>query len=133
MAKDIETENFIESSLNKIKALVDVNSIVGNPITTEDGDTIIPIAKVSVGFFSGSGEYKSKKMLKESKIPLTGGIGSGYSINPIGFLVTQKSGSVRFLDIGTRDNYKFIFDSFLNFVKNMKSSSVNTSNEEEKV
>ena len=123
MAKNIiEAENFIESSMDKIKSLVDVSTIVGSPIKTDEGDTIIPIAKVSVGFFSGSGEYKSKKAFKESKIPLSGGIGTGYSINPIGFLVTQKSGSVRFLDIDTKDNYKFLFDSFLNFMKNIKTS-----------
>lgn len=123
MAKNnIETESFIESSMDKIKSLVDVSTIVGQPINTDAGDTIIPIAKVSVGFFSGSGEYKSKKVFKESKLPLSGGIGTGYSINPIGFLVTQKSGSVRFLDIGTKDNYKFLFDSFLNLIKNINTN-----------
>ena len=120
MAKsELKTESFVESSIEKIKSLIDVSTIVGTPIITNEGDTVIPISKVSVGFFSGSGEYKNKKIFKESKLPLTGGIGTGYSINPIGFLVTQKSGSVRFLDIDTKDNYKFLFDSFLNLMKNI--------------
>ena len=124
MAKEfIEAENFISSTMDKIKSMVDVSTIVGNPILTPEGDTLIPISKVSVGFFSGSGEYKQKKLLKESKMPLSGAIGTGYSINPIGLLVTQKSGSVRFLPIDTKDNYKFLFDSALNFIKNINSSS----------
>ena len=126
MAKDfndrLASEHFVESCMNKIKSMVDVSTIVGTPIITENGDTVVPIAKVSVGFFSGSGKYKSKKdLVKETKIPFTDGLGSGYSINPIGFLVTQKSGSVRFLDIDTKDNYKFLFDAFLNFMKNINS------------
>ena len=120
MAKDdLNSFGFVETSIEKIKSLVDVSTIVGNPIVTSEGDTVIPIAKVSVGFFFFFLDPKNKKMVKETKFPLSGGIGTGYSINPIGFLVTQKSGSVRFLDIDTKDSYKFLFDSFLNLMKNI--------------
>ena len=123
MAKDdVKFDEFISTAMDKIKSLVDVSTIVGTPIKTLEGDTIIPICKVSVGFFSGSGEYKQTKIFKEKKIPLSGGIGTGYSINPIGFLVTQKSGSARFLNIDNNDNYRFLFDSFLNFFKNINMS-----------
>ncbi|MCL2342680.1 MAG: sporulation protein YtfJ [Firmicutes bacterium] len=79
--------------MGKIKEMVDVNTVIGEPITTPDGLLIIPVSKVSVGFASGGGDGS----LKEHK-GFGGGSGAGIKIDPIGFLVI-KDGGARMLNI----------------------------------
>ncbi|MEG2383669.1 MAG: GerW family sporulation protein [Oscillospiraceae bacterium] len=86
-----------EITLGKIKEMVDVNTIVGNPITTPDGITLIPISKVSFGFGGGG-----------SDIPFNnggfgGGNGAGVKIDPVGFLVISE-GNVKMLNIAAPAN-----------------------------
>ena len=80
-------------SMSKIKEMVDVNTVVGEPITTPDGITLIPISKVSFGFGSGGSDLPIK-----SRAGFGGGSGAGIRIEPIGFLII-KDGSVRMLNI----------------------------------
>ena len=80
-------------SMAKIRELVDVNTVVGEPILTPDGITIIPISKVSFGFGSGGSEFPVKE-----KNGMGGGGAAGVKIEPIGFL-TVKEGNVRMLNI----------------------------------
>lgn len=85
-------ENILQTTMNEIKQMIDVNTIVGDAITTPSGSTIIPISKVSFGFVSGGGEYPpaNKERLEEySKFPFSGGSGSGISIRPVAFLVVD--------------------------------------------
>ena len=70
-------------TMEKIKEMVDINSIIGDPITLDDGTTIIPISKVSYGFASGGSDLPSKS----DKNLFGGGAGAGISIKPEGFLV----------------------------------------------
>lgn len=85
--------DIMEVTMSKIRDMVDVNTVVGDPIVTPDGITIIPISKVSFGFGSGGGEYPAKE-----KNGLGGGGAAGVKIEPIGFL-TVKDGNVRMLNI----------------------------------
>ncbi len=78
-------------SLEKIKEMADVSSIIGDPITTADGTTIIPISKVSYGFASGGSDLPSKY----DKELFGGGAGAGVSIKPEGFLVITSDGDVK--------------------------------------
>ena len=83
-------KNLIDSSLDNLRGMVDVNCVIGDPVTLPDGSVIIPISKVSVGFVSGGGEYSdlnSKRNLDE--FPMAGGTGGGYSVVPIGFFVIK--------------------------------------------
>ena len=75
--------NMLDSTIAKIREMVDVNSVVGDPITTNDGVTIIPVSKVSVGF--------------------GGGVGAGVKVTPVAFLVI-KEGSVRMIPVATPAN-----------------------------
>ena len=75
--------NMLDSTIAKIREMVDVNSVVGDPITTPDGVTIIPISKVSVGF--------------------GGGVGAGVKVTPVAFLIV-KEGSVRMLPVAAPAN-----------------------------
>lgn len=87
-------EGMIETSLDSLKKIVDVNTVVGEPITTESGTTVIPISKVSLGYVSGGTDFATKKSTEKS---FAGGGGSGVTILPLGFLVIKESGNVEFL------------------------------------
>ena len=78
-------------SLNKIRALIDVNCVIGNAISMPDGSSIIPISKVSVGFVAGGGEYNDLNAKRNSaNFPMAGGTGGGFTVSPIGFFVVDK-------------------------------------------
>ena len=80
---------------SKIKEMVDVNTIVGEPITSSDGTLIIPVSKVSYGFASGGSDLPTKK---ESKDCFGGGSGAGVTIQPVAFL-TVYQGDVRLINV----------------------------------
>ena len=67
----------LESAIAKVREMVDVNSVIGTPITTADGVTIIPVSKVSVGFGGGGSDYVSKNANKLDNHPFGGGAGGG--------------------------------------------------------
>nr|WP_122013548.1 GerW family sporulation protein [Maliibacterium massiliense] len=101
-------ENIMQTTLENIKDMIDVNTIVGEAITTVDGQTILPISKVSFGFVAGGGEYElphksaSQPMGAEGARPFAGGAGAGVSVSPVAFLVIGKD-NVRLLctDVNT--------------------------------
>lgn len=84
-------------TMEKIKEMIDVNTIVGEPIHTPDGITIIPVSKVSVGFASGGSDFVSKNQ-SGGKNPFGGGSGAGVNIAPVAFLVVNKD-RVRLLPV----------------------------------
>lgn len=101
----------IESSLEKIREVVDANTIIGDPINTPGGTTVIPVSKVMVGFASGGVDYLGKNakrsaadVQKERPSQLTtnfgGGGGTGVTVQPVGFLVISPDGSVQLLNVG---------------------------------
>ncbi len=96
-------ENIMQTAMSEIKEMVDVNTVVGDPVISTDGSTIIPISKVSFGFVAGGGEYGEAKndLEDESKYPFTGGAGSGVCITPVGFLVVS-DGEVQLMPVSGR-------------------------------
>ena len=86
--------NMLENTIAKIREMVDVNSVIGKPITTPDGVTIIPVSKVSVGFGGGGSDFASKA----SENPFGGGVGGGVKVSPIAFLIV-KDGNVRMMPV----------------------------------
>lgn len=89
--------NMLESTIARIREMVDVNSVIGDPITTPDGVTIIPVSKVSVGFGGGGSDFVSKHVNHQDN-PFGGGAGGGVKVTPIAFLIV-KEGSVRMLPV----------------------------------
>ncbi len=79
--------------MTKLRDMVDVNTIVGAPITTPDGITIIPVSRVSFGFASGASDFPAK-----DKTAFGGGNGAGVRIDPLGFLIIR-DGNVRMLNM----------------------------------
>ena len=94
--------NMIENTLSKVKDMISVNDVVGTPITTPEGVTIIPISKVSVGFGGGGSDFVSKNVNKQEN-PFGGGAGGGMKITPICFLIV-KDGSVRMMPVAAPAN-----------------------------
>ena len=94
--------NMLEGTIQKIKEMVDVNSVVGEPMTTPDGVTIIPVSKVSVGF-GGAGSDFTKGKTATGEDPFGGGVGAGVKVIPICFLIV-KDGNVRMLPVAEAAN-----------------------------
>ena len=90
--------NMLENTIAKIKERIDVNSVIGAPITTPDGVTIIPVSKVSVGFGGGGSDYA-----KSSSDAFGGGAGGGMSVTPICFLIVS-GGNVRMMPVPVAAN-----------------------------
>ena len=97
------TSNMLESTIAKIREMVDVNSVIGDPITTAVGVTIIPVSKVSVGFGGGGSDYVSRNVNKLDNHPFGGGAGGGIKVTPIAFLII-KEGNVRMLPVAAPAN-----------------------------
>lgn len=101
-------EGLMLTAMGSIRDMVDVNTIIGEPIESVDGMTIIPISKVSFGFAAGGSEFKGETVdeysrkeeeeLVQYRLPFGGGAGAGASINPVAFLVVQ-NGTARILPI----------------------------------
>ena len=86
--KERKINSLINSSLEKLDSLADVNTIIGKPIITASGFQIIPFSKVTFGNLSGGGEYGDVKVVKETDVfPFAGGSGAVVSMKPMGFLV----------------------------------------------
>ena len=91
--KKSKVSDLMQSTIDKVHQLVDTNAIVGQPITTPDGVTLIPISKVSMGFGCGGGDYG-----KAQPRGFGGGSGAGVNIAPVAFLVI-KDGITRVLPV----------------------------------
>ncbi len=84
-------EGLMKTTMNSLKEMVDVNTIVGDAVHTVDGSVIIPVSKISFGFASGGSEFnkirEKKETVSEEKFPFGGGSGAGVSVSPVGFIV----------------------------------------------
>ena len=92
-------EGLMSESLGKLKQMIDVNTIVGECITTSDGTTVIPVSTVAFGFGAGGSEFSAKPADKAIEQPMFGGgCGGGVSVKPVAFLVI-KNDSIRLLPV----------------------------------
>lgn len=109
--------NLMNTTMEKIKEMIDVNTIIGDPITSPDGTLIIPVSKVSYGFASGGSDLPTKK---ENKDCFGGGSGAGVTIQPVAFL-TVYQGDVRLVSVdseeGTADKIVNMIPDVLKKVK----------------
>ena len=85
-------------TMSKIREMIDVNSVVGAPITTPDGVTIIPVTKVSIGYGGGGSDFATKNYPAGRDNAFGGGAGAGVTITPVAFLVIRGE-NVRMLPI----------------------------------
>lgn len=114
-------EGLMITAMNSIQDMVDVNTIIGEPIETSNNIVIIPISKVSFGFAAGGSEFRGETVNEYSKkdkeeeiqyrLPFGGGSGAGVCINPVAFLVVQPEG-VRLVSV----NHMSALDKFLDYI-----------------
>ena len=93
--------NMLENTIAKIKEMISVNDVIGDPITVV-GVTIIPISKVSVGLGGGGSDFVSKNVNKQDN-PFGGGIGAGVKVTPLAFIIVRGD-SVRMLPVAAPAN-----------------------------
>ena len=94
MDKQQSIQQLLANTLGKMRELVDSNTVIGTPITTEAGTTIIPVSKISFGFVSGGTDFANDKQ----KDLFGGAASSGASITPVGFLVVNGT-TVKFMQV----------------------------------
>lgn len=97
---ETKISDVIATSLENLRTMVDANTIIGNPINTPSGTTIIPVSKISMGFASGGLDYNGKEVSPAKQQNFGGGGGTGLSITPVGFLVVDKEGAVDLINVG---------------------------------
>ena len=112
-------ENLMKSTMENIKEMVDVNTIVGDPVESKDGTIIIPLSKVSFGFASGGSEFNGKVNNGNLKYPFGGGSGAGVSVKPVAFLVIKQD-AVRVLSVDQDNTYDRIVDSIPQVIDMLK-------------
>ena len=95
--------NLMTQTMAKIKEMVDVDTIIGTPITTADGTTVIPVSKVTFGFASGGSDFMPKHA-SASQAPLAfgGGGGAGVTVSPVCFLIIARDGSANILGVNAQ-------------------------------
>ena len=91
--------NMLDNTIAKIREMVDVNSVIGDPIVTNDGITIIPVSKVSVGYGGGGSDFSTKN----GDNPFGGGVAAGVKVTPIASLII-KEGNVRMVPVAVPAN-----------------------------
>ncbi len=115
-------EGLMQSTMENFRDMIDVNTIIGEPIETNDGTVILPISKVSFGFASGGSEFAQKKNSEEeSKLPFGGASGAGVSLKPVAFLV-MKGESIRLLSVDHENTYDRIIDSIPQIIDMLKGN-----------
>ena len=97
----VPLSDFMGASMGKVREMIDVNTVVGDPIHTDDGVTIIPVSKVSFGFASAGTDFDGKNAA--NKDLFGGGSGAGVNIQPVAFLVV-KDGCVRTIQLSDGNN-----------------------------
>ncbi|GHU98730.1 sporulation protein YtfJ [Clostridia bacterium] len=102
-------ERLMSDSMINIRTLSDTDTVIGTPVTTADGKTILPVSRVSMGFMTGGGEYSDMSANKKNKegFPFAGGSGGGVTISPIGFLVSE-GGSLKLMSLEGESGYEKI-------------------------
>ncbi len=127
-------QGLMKTAMESIREMVDVNTIVGDPVEAQDGTVIMPISRVSFGFAAGGAEYttggrdrgprnqeRSGEESAASGLPFGGGSGAGVSIKPVGFLVVGQN-QVRMLPVDGRALYDRLIDLAPQLIQEIRSA-----------
>lgn len=110
---DHPIQGLMQTAMTNIREMVDVNTIIGDPVETPDGTVILPVSKVGFGFAAGGSEFEAGAHQSSStdgaEHPFGGGSGGGVSITPIGFLIVHGN-NVRLL---STDNQNQLYDRLI--------------------
>lgn len=117
---DHPIQGMMKTTMENLKQMIDVNTIIGDPVETPDGSVILPISKVGFGFAAGGSEFEYSRHGEHGHVdtnyPFGGGSGGGVSITPVAFLVVGKQG-IRSIPLESQTHlYDRILDSVPTFV-----------------
>lgn len=122
----------MKTTLENIRDMIDVNTVIGDPVETLDGTVIIPISKVAFGFVSGGGDLKitnntdskneNANPENNQNTPFTGGSGAGVSVQPVGFLSVSQ-GQIRMIPVNCNTAIDRVIDLIPKFMDNMCKKS----------
>lgn len=103
MASENKLQEVVQATLAQIKNMIDADTVIGSPIETAPGTTIIPVSKVCVGFATGGVDYNDKTGGAQGKPQNFGaGGGTGITVQPIGLICISKEGRTEFINIGVK-------------------------------
>ena len=138
MREKHEVENLMRSTMENLRDMIDVNTVIGDTVQTGDGTCIIPISKVTFGFASGGSNFGEKSINTTTGVddyPFGGGSGAGVTVKPVAFLVV-KDDLVRLLPVDYDNSVDKIIDSIpqvLDFFKSLtKNKGANPTLSDEK-
>ena len=117
MSEKHPIEEIMGVSMDKIREMVDINTIIGEPISSPDGTIIIPVSKVSFGFVSGGSDLPSQAADK-----FAGGAGAGVTVKPQSCIVIKRDGEVKLLEMGEKASpIESVVDALPDIVEKIKS------------
>jgi len=130
----------MKTTMNSLKEMVDVNTIIGDPVQSPDGLVIIPVSKISFGFASGGTEFDRSSENEDNdtnvkSFPFGGGSGAGVSVQPVGFIVAGNN-QIKLLTVDEGntalsnlfDFMNKITDSIQQAINKNKSNNANSDN-----
>ncbi|MHC1682608.1 MAG: GerW family sporulation protein [Clostridiaceae bacterium] len=115
-------DNLLKNTMESLRDMIDVNTIIGEPIESSDGTLILPVSRVSVGFAAGGGQYTTTNYKVESDYPFGGGSGAGMSVRPVAFLVI-KDDRIRLLPMDSENTLDKIVDTVPQVLEMFKSKA----------
>jgi len=117
-------EELMKTTLQNLRDMMDVNTIIGDSVVMQDGTVLIPVSKVSMGFLSGGGDSAkgSASFANREQYPFTGGTGAGISIQPVAFLVAEK-GKMHLLSLDSQTPLGKLVELIPGFMKDMRDIS----------
>ncbi len=127
-------EGLMKTTMESLKEMVDVNTIVGDPVESSDGAVIIPISRVSLGFASGGAQYSTNSRRKinddentNTNLPFGGGSGAGVSVQPVAFIVVG-NGQMKLMSVDQGSNIlNNLFEFIPKFTENLQNKKNNKS------
>lgn len=132
MSNEHPIDSLMKNTMENLKGMIDVNTIIGDTVETKDGSCIIPISKVSFGFASGGSEFSGQKHSEKALLnyPFGGGSGAGVTVKPVAFLVVSKD-KVRLLPVESDNTYDRAIDTIPQILEMFKSMFCKNDKEDE--
>lgn len=120
-------QGLMKTAMDSLKGMVDVNTVIGDPVETQDGSVIIPVSRVAFGFAAGGGEYSAEtgENTAAPGYPFGGGSGAGVSVQPMGFLVVGNN-QIRMLPVDGGQPMERLIDMAPQLIEKLKGLRGNT-------
>lgn len=103
MASENKLQEVVQATLAQIRNMIDADTVMGSPVETSSGTTLIPISKVAVGYATGGMDFNDKNGGQGKPQNFGAGGGTGISVQPIGILCVSKDGNVELINVGVKN------------------------------